>query len=250
MAAGHHNGFNPFRDAHGRWAAPGAAATKNDAPVAKGGAMNDSLRSASGRATGSTGGARAAGPAGDSGAAGGGSGGSGGGGGKTVAHATPAVLSKVDAQPVAKGQALHPATNAKLNDIMQTNDWQGTMHASYDGLNGAAFSVLSQSRGQATKEVVDTLISAYKETGFDPPSGASHADLLAYMDSYKGVPFGSAAEANRTSYGIALALKAGNQGVAQTLSDGREGAGVGWDYQRQELGADLEAENLALYGTA
>jgi hypothetical protein len=155
------------------------------------------------------------------------------------------VLAKVDAQPVAKGQALHPATNANLNDIMQTNDWQGTMHASFDGLNGAAFSVLSQSHGTAPKEVIDTLISAYKETGFDPPSGASHADLLAYMDSYKGVPFGSAAEANRTSYGIALALKAGNQGVARTLSDGREGAGIGWDYQRQELGADLEAEQAA-----
>ena len=30
---GHHNGFNPFRDAHGKWTTPGAAATKNDAPM-------------------------------------------------------------------------------------------------------------------------------------------------------------------------------------------------------------------------
>ena len=177
--------------------------------------MNTTLRSASGRATAAS------------------------------TAITPATFAKIDAQPIAEGQALSPGTNANLNDIMQTNDWHTGMHASFGGLNGVAFSMLSEGRAQMPQEHVDTLITAYKDAGFDPPAGATPTDLLHYMDSYEGVPFGSQAEANRTSYGIAYALKAGNQGVALTLSDGREGAGIGWDLTRQELGADLAAENAA-----
>ena len=53
MAGGYHNGFNPFRDAHGRWATPGGAGVAHAQQPSKGsGNMNDALRSASGRATG------------------------------------------------------------------------------------------------------------------------------------------------------------------------------------------------------
>ncbi len=245
MAAGHNNGFNPFRDASGRFSGKGRMnPTASAAAAAGSGAMNDALRSASGRATGPTGGARAAGPGG----------GGGGGASKpaaTAAHVTPALLATIDKQtPTGNGGALHPATHANLNDIMQTSDWRTGMHASYDGVNGVAFSMLSEGRGQMPKGHVDTLITAYKEAGFDPPAHATNADLLAFTNSFEGVPFGGAAEANRTSYGIAYALKAGNQGVALNFADGRQGAGIGWDLTRQELGADLEAENIAKFGTA
>jgi len=211
---GHNGGFNPFRDSHGRFSGTDAGHIAALQPRKGVGTMNNALRTASGRTVA---------PA-------------------VAAHVTPALLAKIDAQPLADDTPLSPGSNGQLNDIMGANDWRDTMYASYDGLNGAAFSMLSEGRGQMPEEHVQTLITAYKEAGFDPPAGATNTELLHYMDSFNGVEFGSQAEANRTSYGIAYALKAGNQNVALTLADGRAGAGIGWDLQRQELGADLSAE--------
>ena len=223
MAAGHNNGFNPFRDAHGKFSGKGradAAVSAAAMPRKGAGAMNDSLRSASGRATGST---------------------------SDGEGVTAATFAKIDAQPEAKAATFSAETNATFDAISATmgvkGGWLEGMHASFDGVNGMAFSILSQGRAQAPKAHVDALIKAYKEAGFDPPAGATQTDLLHYMDAYKGGAFGGNAEANRNSYGIAYALKAGNQGVALTLADGREGAGIGWDLTRQELGADLAAES-------
>jgi hypothetical protein len=207
MAAGHNNGFNPFRDAHGKFSLAGAANAAVSAaalPRKGSGAMNDSLRSMGGRAIG--GGAYSA-----------------------------ATLQAVMAQPPKPLRALHPATTANLNDMLQTNDWQ----AAHDTLNGAAFSVLSQHGARAPQEEVDTLIQAYKETGFAPPAGASNAELLGLMDHFANVREGSAAESNLAAYGIAAALKAGNQGAALTFADGPTGAGIGWDLTRQELLGNL-----------
>jgi len=239
MAGGFHNGFNPFRDAHGRWATPGGHAADIHGPPEGaankgGGAMNDALRSASGRATG------------------GGSDGGSGGAKPAAGPVTAATLATIDAQPTVKDAIFSKATNDALDVIAAAGGvkggWQNGLQASHEGLNGIAFNILSDGRGAAPKAHVDLLVKAYKEAGFDPPAGATDKDLLRYMDTYEGVPFGGNAEANRTSYGIAYALKAGNQGVAQTLSDGRQGAGIGWDMQREELGADLAAEQAAKFG--
>jgi len=227
MAGGFHNGFNPFRDAHGRWATPGGHAAGIHGPPEGaagkgGGAMNDALRSASGRATGGGGG-------GD-----GGSGESGGGGSPFSATAIKSVF----AQPEVKAATFSADTTAKLDAMAEAHGvkggWQNGLQASYEGLNGAAFSQLSQGRAQVPQANVDTLIQAYKEAGFNPPA-ASKADLLALMDHFEGVEFGSKAEANLTAYSIAAALKGGDQGAALNFADGREGAGIGWDLTRQEL---------------
>jgi hypothetical protein len=215
MAPGHHNGFNPFRDAHGRWATPGGAGVEHAQEPGKGStSINDALRSASGRATG-------------------GGGGDGTPPSKGAAPFSAATLDAVMARPLTQ-RGLHPATIANLNDMLQTNDWQ----AAHDTLNGAAFHVLSQQAARATPEEVDTLIQAYKESGFDPPA-ASTTDLLGLMDHFNGLREGSDAEANLASYSIAAALKSGDQGVALTFADGPTGAGIGWDLTRQELLGNL-----------
>ena len=81
-----------------------------------------------------------------------------------------------------------------------------------------------------------------------PPS-ESYTALLALMDHFEGVEFGSKAEANLTAYSIAAALKGGDQGATLNFADGREGAGIGWDLTRQGLGADLAAEQEAKFGS-
>jgi hypothetical protein len=64
MPGGYHNGFNPFRDAHGRWATPGGAGVEHAQQPSKGsGNMNAVIRSASGRATGGGGGGSSKPPA-------------------------------------------------------------------------------------------------------------------------------------------------------------------------------------------
>jgi hypothetical protein len=238
MAGGFHNGFNPFRDAHGRWATPGGhAADIHGAPEGAankgGGAMNDALRSASGRATG--------------GGGGGGSGGSGGG----AAPFSAAAVKGIIAQPTVQQATFSAGINAKLDAASGLKGgWETGLQASHEGLNGAAFSILSDARGATPQAKVDTLIQAYKEAGFDPPA-ASKGDMLALMDHFEGVEFGGKSEANLTAYSIAASLKGGDQWAALNFADGRAGAGIGWDLQREELGGkprghdQAEADNAA-----
>ncbi len=92
MAAGHNNGFNPFRDASGRFSGKGRMDAGVSAAASKGsGAMNDALRSASGRATG----------------------GSSGGGDPTDRAAVGGILASVTptAQGGVKGAGMYPIEN-------------------------------------------------------------------------------------------------------------------------------------------
>lgn len=164
---------------------------------------------------------------------------------------TPALLAEVLAMEL-DDTRLSDATNAELDALSarlpyapQEPGWRSGMQASFDGLNGLAFEVLSQGHASLSAQDAGVLLRAYRELGVSVDGMAGRADLLALLDAFDGLELGGDDERKLTTYGIAFAIAAGDPGTALTIADGRSGAGIGWDLTREELGADLAAENDA-----
>jgi len=241
MPKGYRNGFNPFRkggkfasasgaDASsdsGAAAAADALGVKNDTIGSAGtGAMNATIRTAAGR-----------GPAS--------SGGSGGSGGAPLAAAQITKLPKPDLAKVT------PATLAKLKNAFQDLEPDEAVPANVvqqaadfyrSGVNGVAFSLLSKvaQRGPTDPSserhalLRDSMLAAYAEAGIYPPDKMDAAQLLQIFDATNTAFFNGGAE-QAQAYGVASALKHNDLLTALTIADGPEGAGVGWEYTREEL---------------
>jgi len=80
----------------------------------------------------------------------------------------------------------------------------------------------------------DSMLAAYAEAGIYPPDTMDAAKLLQIFDSTNTAFFAGGAE-QAQAYGVASALKHNDLMTALTIADGPEGAGVGWDYTRDEL---------------
>lgn len=144
---------------------------------------------------------------------------------------TDALLAHINALPAPDGARLDDVTRAALAPMVLATG----MALDEAGINGVALEALMAGAGTLSPERRELLLAAYAQHGYDAPDGATSADLLAMMDAVAASDLGSPAADNRTAYGIALALKAGQPEVATTLADGPDG-GIGWALTRAALG--------------
>ncbi|HEX9439571.1 MAG TPA: hypothetical protein VF909_07815 [Roseiflexaceae bacterium] len=143
----------------------------------------------------------------------------------------------IDRLPRAELQRLHPATLASLDALLAPSTARATA-GSYDGgLWGALFGLFWSCDFSDPK--VPIARQALAELGFVPPAGElGKADVLAAIDAITECrPWHSQAFENRLLYAAALAFAADEPYAASTILDGPDGAGIGWDLTRQELGA-------------
>jgi hypothetical protein len=224
MASGHHNGFNPFRDAHGRWATPGGTGVTHAQEPSKGsGNMNDVIRSASGRATG-----------------GGGGGGDGGGSkpvnakGANPSVITPKQLAAVDALPDALVSSVSAATQALLQERL------GGSFPAAESLTYALSEIsIQRQTGQLADVATSSLMAkALTEAGYVVPANVTKHDLLHLMDHVTQTSDYDLRD-KRGLYGAAVAVKLGDLDVAHNFLDGPDGAGIGWTLTKDEIQTQL-----------
>jgi len=225
MAGGFHNGFNPFRDAHGRWATPGGAGVEHAQQPSKGsGNMNDVIRGASGRATG------------------GASGGGGDGGGSKPVNAkgaspsviTPKQLASVDALPASTLSSVSKATQAEIQTHL------GGSFPAAESLTYALSEIsIQRQTGQLADAATQTLMSkALTEAGYVAPANVTKHDLLHLMDHVTATKDYDLRD-KRSLYGAAVAVKLGDLDVAHNFLDGPDGAGIGWTLTKNEIQTQL-----------
>ncbi len=208
---GHNGGFNPFRDSHGRFS--GTAGGSHDVahiaamqPRKGGGAMNNALRTVSGRATSAP-----------------------------VAKADVPVITderiaQIDTLPAPSLDSVSAATRAQLKQHLG-DDFPGE-----DGL-GFALSELSIMRqtGQIDDTTFHPLITkALDEAGYQAPANAGLHDILDMMDRVEKISDYATRE-KRQLFGASVAMKAGDLDAAYTFLDGPDGAGIGWTLQRNDI---------------
>jgi len=199
---GHNGGFNPFRDSSGRFSGAASHAADIHGPAKGGGAMNDALRTASGRATAPK---------------------------ATAPVITDAQIVQIDTLPTPTLGSVSAHTRAQLQQQLGDIPKEESL--------GFALSELSIMRqtGQIDDTTFHPLITkALDEAGYQAPDNASLHDVLDMMSRVEKIRDYAQRE-KRQLYGAAVAMKAGDADAAFTFLDGPEGAGIGWDLQRNDL---------------
>jgi len=232
MAAGHHNGFNPFRDAHGRWATPGGhAAAIHGPPVT----INDAIRSAAGRPSSSL--------------------------GDYDSSISAAMLARVDRQAPAAVCFIPRDIAAPLRALI--GDAAGTQ---------SAHAILTELAGKAVTGDTEPIHALMlRLAGRDLPKNVTVHDLIDMMDKIAQAP-NPATREGRELLGTAIAIASGHGDAAAAVLGGPAGAAwattrqqlldqagpahQGIDYTRRaaQVGVDLTAplsardRAAALYG--
>jgi hypothetical protein len=195
MAAGHHNGFNPFRDAHGRWATPGGHASEIHGPPTT---MNDAIRSAAGRGASSL--------------------------GDYDSSISAAMLAAVDRRAPGATAFIGREIATPLRALIGEASSPQSTHAIMTLLAGKA-----QADG-ADKEQIHALM--LRLIGQELPKNVTAHDLIDMMDKIEQAP-SDGVRAGRELLGAALAIKAG-QGDAAAAVLGGPGSAA-WTTTRQQL---------------
>jgi hypothetical protein len=190
MAAGHHNGFNPFRDAHGRWATPISHASEIHGPPLT---MNDAIRSAAGRP---------------------------GGGNGFDSLVTASLLKGVDNIPM-RGDFY--AGRGGPGPLQQYLGGEVPKGKNIQWVLGELANTAAADTGQAP--AIHALMSSMiNGNGYKFPRTITKHDLLDMMVKVEAAP-SEKALANRQMYGAGLALSVGEGKLAQTFLAGRGSAG-------------------------